>query len=68
MSEEYVRFQSSVVDLSKGKTKDILQNICDLFPYERPNNSLNIKPLLTPYERIKTYIIETGDTAVTRVK
>lgn len=68
MSEEYVRFQSPVVDLSKGKTKDILQIICDLFPYERPNNGLNIKPLPTPYERIKSYIIETGDTAVTRVK
>ncbi|WCA21869.1 DNA translocase FtsK, partial (plasmid) [Bacillus paranthracis] len=68
MSEEYVRFQSPVVDLSKGKTKDILQSICDLFPYERPKNGLTIKPLPTPYERIKTYIIETGDTAVTRVK
>ncbi|TCJ79175.1 UNVERIFIED_ORG: hypothetical protein EDC93_108134 [Bacillus cereus] len=68
MSEEYVRFQSPVVDLSTGKTRDILQNICDLFPYERPNNGLNIKPLPTPYERIKSYIIETGDTAVTRVK
>lgn len=37
-------------------------------PLWASNNGLNIKPLPTPYERIKTYIIETGDTAVTRVK